>query len=263
MLISLPTFGKYNGRPDVKNSTWFRLNNDFLSDETIFDANTRTKLIWIHLIGTNNRAREPQFRINLELTAVLIKCTAQEVRSSLLWLADRGKIIIHVDDIRDDVTHTLRARNVDVTPAYPTDRQTDRQTDITSSPPSAAPPDDLPKKETPKGPSPKDLAEVWNAECRGAMAKVLDMKPGTKRWNSAKARLADESDLEVWRMHVRKVADSPFVRGEVEGRNGGKPWRGNFDWFIRPDTVTKIVEGLYDRVDTRPREQTFVGTAFE
>lgn len=95
-------------------------------------------------------------------------------------------------------------------------------------------------------PSPRLLVEVWNSECRGAMIKVAEMEPGTKRWNAAKARLSADPDLDAWRDRARRVAASPLVRGEVPGRDGQKPWRGNFDWFVRPDTRVKIAEGLYD-----------------
>lgn len=99
---------------------------------------------------------------------------------------------------------------------------------------------------SPSAPTPRQLADVWNDEAKGAMVKVAEVKAGTKRFNSAKARLQDEPDLDLWRTRIRKLAGLPWVRGETPGRNGNKPWRGNFDWLIRPDTRTKIIEGAYD-----------------
>ena len=96
-------------------------------------------------------------------------------------------------------------------------------------------------------PTPKDLATVWNDECRDRMRKIdLEaFRPGSKRWDAAKARLKTNPDLEYWRSLIQRAAKSKFIRG----MEPSKQWRGNFDWFIRPDTEAKIREGTYDGKD--------------
>jgi hypothetical protein len=38
---------------------------------------------------------------------------------------------------------------------------------------------------------------------------------------------------------------SPFCRGET----GDRGWRASFDFLLKPDTATKVLEGKYDDAD--------------
>lgn len=100
---------------------------------------------------------------------------------------------------------------------------------------------------SPKPPSPRDLAIVWNEECRDRMRKVdLEaFESGSPRWKAATARLKKRPDLEYWRSLIQRAAKSRFIRG----MDPKEKWRGNFDWFTRPDTEAKIREGTYDGKD--------------
>ena len=62
-----------------------------------------------------------------------------------------------------------------------------------------------------------------------------------KRTKAARARWKDEHFREHWEEAVRRVAASRFCMGQND-RN----WLASIDWFLRPDTVTKIMEGTYD-----------------
>lgn len=90
------------------------------------------------------------------------------------------------------------------------------------------------------GDEPPALPEVvlaWN-EIPGVV-HVRDMTPGRKK--SLRARMADPTWTAHWAEGLQRVAASKFCRGQGEGG-----WRANFDWFVRPDTLTKILEGVYD-----------------
>lgn len=106
---------------------------------------------------------------------------------------------------------------------------TDRQTDTQGKKPGVCP-----------------LVEIWNQES-GSLAKVR----GTSKARSKKAQalLAENSDLDYWRGVVRRMAANPFCRGESESG-----WRATFDFFLRPDTHLKVMEGAYDRRGAAPRE---------
>lgn len=61
------------------------------------------------------------------------------------------------------------------------------------------------------------------------------------RWREHEAHRS----LEFWQELFETVKASPFLMGNVPGRNGGKPFRATFDWIIAPSNFVKIVEGNY------------------
>lgn len=48
-------------------------------------------------------------------------------------------------------------------------------------------------------------------------------------------------DLNNWENAFSKIKQSDFLMG-----NNDKDWQASFDWVIRPDSITKIMEGKYD-----------------
>jgi hypothetical protein len=85
------------------------------------------------------------------------------------------------------------------------------------------------------------LVSEWNAMAeRCGLPKVRDVTDKRKR--AIAARLRDRR----WRLEypdgLRKIGESDFLRGRVRG----KPWKADLDWFLKPDSLTKILEGVYD-----------------
>ncbi len=90
----------------------------------------------------------------------------------------------------------------------------------------------------PESPSSEnDFVQSWNA-LPEPFAKIQEMTEdmGTK----LKARMADRFWRENWRTAVKQIPQSPFMRGE--GENG---WVASADWFLKPDSVDKSIEGKY------------------
>jgi hypothetical protein len=88
------------------------------------------------------------------------------------------------------------------------------------------------------------LLSAWNDMAfRCGLPKVRDLSEKRKR--VAERRLRDKG----WRLEypsaLDKIAESDFLRGLVRG----KPWKATFDWFVQPDSVTKILEGDYDNTN--------------
>jgi hypothetical protein len=78
---------------------------------------------------------------------------------------------------------------------------------------------------------------MWNK-----IEGVLHARSSTdKRVATIKARLADPNWRENWQAALERVRHSTFCRG-----GGDRSWKATFDWFINPDTLTKILEGQYD-----------------
>ena len=81
------------------------------------------------------------------------------------------------------------------------------------------------------------LIDLWNGipdvqHCRDATAKRI-------------AAFRQRSKSDKWTQGVRpaldRVARSSFCRGR--GKEG---WIADIDWFLKPDTLTRILEGKYD-----------------
>jgi hypothetical protein len=96
----------------------------------------------------------------------------------------------------------------------------------------------------PLAPRPEDLIQIWNEE-RGPLPEARELTK--ERRAHARRRLEEEPDLTVWRSIVRRIAASPFCRG-----NGDKGWTASIDFLLRPGTRAKVLEGAYDD-RSRPR----------
>jgi hypothetical protein len=94
---------------------------------------------------------------------------------------------------------------------------------------------------------PIDPGEVWAAwNAMAAAAGVpAAMKLTDARRKTILARAADPFWLEHWREALERIEGSSFCRGS-------KGWTAKFDWFLKQDSVTKLVEGNYE--DDRPAQ---------
>jgi hypothetical protein len=86
------------------------------------------------------------------------------------------------------------------------------------------------------GPTADELMAAWNAAPCVKCSRVAG-----KRRIVLTARNRDPYFREHWRAAISRVADCQFLRGEND-----RGWVADVDWFLRPDTVLKIMEGKYD-----------------
>lgn len=90
----------------------------------------------------------------------------------------------------------------------------------------------------------KELEEVrkaWN-DLPKDFGKVVALSDDRKR--ALRARLKDPFWRENWRRALEMIPASSFLSGKVQkGRE--RPWRASFDWFLRPGSVAKVIEGQY------------------
>ncbi len=84
------------------------------------------------------------------------------------------------------------------------------------------------------------LLDIWNEVAKElGLPKVRALGKGQRRVKVL-TRLKDEPDLEQWRLGASKISESDFLTGAND-----RGWLANFDWFIRPDTLNKLLEGVY------------------
>ena len=80
------------------------------------------------------------------------------------------------------------------------------------------------------------LMEEWNS-LGDPFPKVLTFN--TTRKKTLKTRLSDPWWRDNWQKAIKAIPKSSFLKGE-------KGWIAGIDWFLRPDSATKILEGAYN-----------------
>lgn len=103
--------------------------------------------------------------------------------------------------------------------------------------------------------SPADLREAWNTLTSEPIPQCRELTDARKR--SAQARLK-ERVFEEWRAVIGRINTSPFCRG-INDRG----WLATFDWLLKPDTATKVLEGKYDGRKARQLEALNVQPAID
>jgi Fe2+ or Zn2+ uptake regulation protein len=84
----------------------------------------------------------------------------------------------------------------------------------------------------------EELLNAWNAHA-SVFEKALKLT--RQREKLAIFLLKENPDLNFWKDLMRRLSESSFCIG-INDRG----WIANFDWFLRPDTYLKILEGKYD-----------------
>lgn len=82
----------------------------------------------------------------------------------------------------------------------------------------------------------KEVFDAWNLNPDLVKCLVIS----DKRKVSLNARLKDAFFSKNWRAAMAMLPASPFCMGRND-----RGWKANFDWFLQPDTVAKIMEGKY------------------
>lgn len=98
---------------------------------------------------------------------------------------------------------------------------------------------------------PDDVRQVfdeWNKIKGVRHARCLN----SARRNQIRIRLRDKHFAAHWREALRNVASSSFCRGDND-----RGWQANIDWFLRPTTFAKLIEGYFDGGAKQPDYSTF------
>jgi uncharacterized protein YdaU (DUF1376 family) len=83
--------------------------------------------------------------------------------------------------------------------------------------------------------------------------QILPMCPKVAKLNDTRKRHVrarwndDLKALDNWRNYFEHVAESAFLTGRVDGKDGRPPFLADFDWLIKSANVLKVAEGKYHR----------------
>jgi hypothetical protein len=204
--IQFSNWEKYNPRKDYINPTWFALSNSILSDPDFIDYSPLEFKALIYLFCEASKKRFQPFEVSFKHAAKLFDISEKTLSTVIENLQQRGTLT---------VIRTSSVRDPNVIRQLQTDIQTDRHTSVVD-----------------------ELFKIWN-EHSGTLAKVTSLTKSRRA--HANARLKEQGSLEVWKQAIERVAKSDFCNG-INDRS----WKATFDFLIKPDTLTKILEGTYD-----------------
>jgi len=81
------------------------------------------------------------------------------------------------------------------------------------------------------------LVDIWNDNC-GQLSKVKGLSD--KRNKLCNARLKDNPSADYWSSVIQEISQNSFCLGHND-----RGWKANFDWFLKPETHLKVMEGQY------------------
>lgn len=84
------------------------------------------------------------------------------------------------------------------------------------------------------------VIEEWNKLQEVGINPIRDIKPSSKRCQLLKGRIREYGIDEVLSA-INNVRYSDFLRGE-----NNRGWMITFDWFVKPNNFTKVLEGNYN-----------------
>jgi len=237
-----------------RNPPWIRLYTDLINaDDLDYSALTDTQklhLIHIWMLATRHGNRVP---MNLEWLQRRLNISDP---IDLTPLLKAGFIEVIEEEECGDCGHAsnmLADCKRLATPETETETETDSEYLHTHSSVSESEPEKPGAKPEPK-PNPQEAALVeelkarWNDMAdRAGLPRVRSI--ADNRLRAVRLRLKNHDWRDNYPTALEALERSDFCCGRVG------TWRASFDWFIKPGTVTKLIEGQYANTRGSPRNQ--------
>ncbi len=104
----------------------------------------------------------------------------------------------------------------------------------------------------------EDIRRVMNCWNTLGLQQLVRLDGTSRRGRMLRARIR-EYGVETVLEAIEKIRQSPFLRGQ-----NGKNWVITFEWLVRPNNFSKVLEGNFDdRSKASKPAHAFVPTAFE
>lgn len=130
MKIEVLNWYKYQQKVrDNVETTWYRMDNNFLTMPGVFDICNLSKLVFVHMLGICSSKKNSEIRYSPELCARLLSSAVENIHTSIKELEANGMIRV-IDDCMGAVTHADMGADMgaDMDDAPQTDRQTNKHT---------------------------------------------------------------------------------------------------------------------------------------
>lgn len=91
-----------------------------------------------------------------------------------------------------------------------------------------------------KGPTPADLQALWNDLRDPRLSECI--KLNSRRHRTAAARLKEFPERDSWVNFIKVINKNSWLLG-LTPSPGWPNWKADFDWFIKPTSIIKFMEG--------------------
>lgn len=98
--VHIPNWEKFNPRADRGNFAWFRLQNNFFTDQVIFLLPNEEKLLFVFLCCEASKNNSDNYEIGSEYIAALLKTTEKQITKQLNNLRLSGLVELLNDSSR-------------------------------------------------------------------------------------------------------------------------------------------------------------------
>jgi len=222
--ITVLNWEKYNPRSDRTNFSWFRFENRFFHDQTVFKLSANSKLLAVFLFCEVSTSAGKPAEVNLDYVSALLNVRKTQVVKLLKELRDAGIVDFDEAFLPSSRRHSavIPPQN-DVLHNKTYKQDSTRQTVQDNTPP-----------ETAAGFSPKVLFELWNSNC-DPLPKAERLSDPRKA--KARAQIDKYPDEKHWLEVIAKFKASDFCREQ---------WRPGFDDLLSEPKRLKALEGSYD-----------------
>lgn len=216
--ISVRKFETLIKRKEIKSPQWFAMPNEILSHPDFFDVTGDEFKVFTWIMGIAAKLNTATIRVYPELCAHQARVSKKTVELTISKL--NGK--------RWDDTRTIHARDVNVSLQDSTgqDRGVQDSTGHTLG-------------------SSNRLIELWNKHCLKLPKVEVESADRVKKSKALLKKYGEENLIDA----IARVAASDFCNGL-----GTQGWVFDFDFFLRPATYPKIVEGKYDNRKAKPAQ---------
>lgn len=94
VMVRVPNWSKFNPRADRANYTWFRLENNFFHDESVFPLTANQRMLFLFIACQCSKKNADTIELVLEYASVILKESLEALATDLQALNSTGLIII-------------------------------------------------------------------------------------------------------------------------------------------------------------------------
>lgn len=85
--VTIPNWKKFNPRSDRVNFSWFRMENRFFEDQSIFYLNDQQKILYLFILCTASKGNTETFEIRTSYASALLRRDEKSVRNDFFFLS--------------------------------------------------------------------------------------------------------------------------------------------------------------------------------
>jgi hypothetical protein len=214
LTVTVKNFHKYNPPKNYATTKWVKIDTRILEDPKVAELKPTAKLLYFAIILECGKQQQSRCTFNTRLMSTMcslrvdhLHLCANDLEQLQLLTIEKSKS----DKIREDKIRKDTSKEVLVVSA----------------------------KKAKSDPCPyQDLIKLWAEKCP-KLPQVRTLTEARKK--HLRSRWRENSDLTIWSDVLDRISKSKFCNGDND-----RGWCADIDFLLRPDTITKVLEGKYD-----------------